>query len=75
MSVAKEVISKLIDCDDFHCKCPCMLSSNEITHLLDYIYYLEEKNADLKELCNKYEEEHNTVFEEWKKVVNNEEDK
>ena len=24
----------------------------------------------LKELCNKYEEEHKTVFEEWKKTIN-----
>jgi len=24
----------------------------------------------LKELCNKYEEEHKTTFEEWKKTIN-----
>ena len=26
---------------------------------------LLEENEKLKELCNKYEEEHNTVFQEW----------
>lgn len=29
-----------------------------------------EENEKLKELCNKYEEEHNTTFEEWKKDIN-----
>ena len=28
-----------------------------------------EENEKLKELCNKYEEEHNTTFEEWKKTI------
>ena len=29
-----------------------------------------EENEKLKELCKKYEEEHKTTFEEWKKTIN-----
>lgn len=44
--------------------------SYEETHLLlDYITNLQEENIKLKELCDKYEEEHNTTFEEWKKDI------
>jgi hypothetical protein len=28
---------------------------------------VEKENTKLKDLCNKYEEEHSTTFEEWKK--------
>ena len=31
---------------------------------------LQKENKKLKELCNKYEEEHKTTFEEWKKDIN-----
>lgn len=34
--------------------------------LLDYITNLQEENGRLVELCNKYEEEHSTVFNLWK---------
>ena len=30
---------------------------------------LKKENKQLKELCNKYEEEHKTTFEEWKKDI------
>lgn len=30
---------------------------------------LNKENENLKELCNKYEEEHNTVFNIWKKDI------
>lgn len=30
---------------------------------------LQEENERLKELCNKYEEEHSTTFEYWKRLV------
>ena len=30
---------------------------------------LQKENKKLKELCDKYEEEHNTTFEEWKKDI------
>ena len=30
---------------------------------------LKEENKKLKALCDKYEEEHKTVFEEWKKTI------
>lgn len=33
--------------------------------LLDYITNLQEENKRLKELCDKYEEEHSTKFNEW----------
>ena len=29
-----------------------------------------DKNKELKSLCDKYEEEHKTTFEEWKKDIN-----
>ena len=33
--------------------------------VLDYITNLQEENEKLKELCNKYEEEHSTAFKLW----------
>lgn len=30
---------------------------------------LQKENKKLKELCNKYEEEHNTTFIEWQKDI------
>lgn len=30
---------------------------------------LKQENEKLKELCNKYEEEHNTTFKEWQKNI------
>ena len=30
---------------------------------------LKQENEKLKELCNKYEEEHNTTFKEWQKDI------
>ena len=36
----------------------------------DKMKELQEENIKLKELCDKYEEEHKTVFEEWKKTIN-----
>lgn len=35
-------------------------------NVLDYITNLQEENERLKELCDKYEEEHNTEFKIWK---------
>ena len=37
--------------------------------LLDYITNLQEENERLKELCDKYEEEHNTTFQKWLKEL------
>lgn len=34
------------------------------------IKLLQEENKKLKELCDKYEEEHNTTFIEWQKDIN-----
>jgi Mg2+ and Co2+ transporter CorA len=31
--------------------------------------YLKEENERLKQLCDKYEEEHNTTFNEWKETI------
>lgn len=31
---------------------------------------LLDENERLKDLCDKYEEEHRTTFEEWKKTIN-----
>lgn len=41
--------------------------------LLKYITNLQQENKQLKELCDKYEEEHKTTFETWlkgQKVLN-----
>lgn len=37
--------------------------------LLDYITNLQEENERLKELCDKYEEEHKTTFQKWLKEL------
>ena len=37
--------------------------------VLYYIQHLQNEMERLKDLCNKYEEEHNTTFKEWKKVI------
>ena len=42
------------------------LKIEHIKLLLDYITNLQEENKRLVELCNKYEEEHNTAFNLWK---------
>lgn len=42
-----------------------MLRVEDIEKLLDYITNLQEENERLKELCNKYEEEHSTAFKLW----------
>jgi len=34
------------------------------------IKLLKEENKKLKKLCDKYEEEHSTTFEEWQKDIN-----
>ena len=34
------------------------------------IKLLQEENKKLKDLCDKYEEEHNTTFIEWQKDIN-----
>ena len=36
----------------------------------DTILRLHKEIEELKDLCDKYEEEHRTVFEEWKKTIN-----
>jgi len=30
---------------------------------------MKQENEELKELCDKYEEEHNTTFKEWKDII------
>ena len=42
----------------------------KITNLEYKIERLEEDNKQLKDLCDKYEEEHNTTFIEWQKDIN-----
>lgn len=42
----------------------------KITNLEYKIERLEEENKKLKELCDKYEEEHKTTFIEWQKDIN-----
>ena len=45
------------------------LTPREANKLLDYITNLQEENIKLKELCDKYEEEHKTTFEYWKHLI------
>ena len=40
-----------------------------VDKVVDYITNLEQENKKLKELCDKYEEEHNTTFEYWKQLI------
>ena len=46
-----------------------ILKPKQCVALYDYITNLQEKNTKLKDLCDKYEEEHKTTFEEWKKDI------
>ena len=46
-----------------------VINSVDNDKLLNYITNLQKENTDLKKLCNKYEEEHKTTFETWKKVI------
>lgn len=41
---------------------PFGIATIDINKLLDYI-------TNLQQLCNKYEEEHNTTFKEWQKDI------
>lgn len=44
-----------------------------MSQIFDIVEELEKerkKNKELEELCNKYEEEHKTTFEEWKRDIN-----
>lgn len=45
------------------------LPYREAHELKDYITNLQEENERLKELCDKYEEEHNTTFQKWLKEL------
>ena len=45
------------------------LSKEEAKLLLDYITNLQEENEKIKELCDRYEKEHKTTFEIWKKDI------
>ena len=43
---------------------------DKITQVLcNTIKDLQKDSEELKELCNKYEEEHNTTFKEWQKDI------
>ena len=41
------------------------IRDNEMKVMYDYITNLQEENEKLKNLCAKYEEEHNTAFKLW----------
>ena len=45
------------------------ITLDESKLLLDYITNLQEENERLKELADKYEEEHKTTYETWKKDI------
>ena len=41
----------------------------ETDEIVDYAYNLEQENKELKELCDKYEEENGTTFKIWLKTI------
>ena len=70
----KEILDRLENCDNYKYRNDNGLSYKEIEGweidlLKDYITNLQEENEQLKELCDKYEEEHNTTFIEWQKDI------
>ena len=44
-------------------------ADDDLDRLKDRCHELYEENEKLKELCNKYEEEHNTTYQEWQKDI------
>lgn len=46
-----------------------MKADGDLDRLKDRCHELYEENQKLKELCDKYEEEHNTIFKEWQKDI------
>jgi len=70
----KEILDKLKNREETYQFCKqYKLAINdwiyEAHYLLDYITNLQQENEKIKELCNKYEEEHKTTFLEWKKDI------
>lgn len=54
-------------CDDKYCKC-CVRRRIDCAHCVnEALEIILKENEQLKELCNKYEEEHKTTFETWLK--------
>lgn len=45
-------------------------ADDEYDRLKDRVHEQYDEIERLKDLCNKYEEEHKTTFEEWKKAIN-----
>ena len=46
-----------------------MKADDDLDKLKDRCHELYEENQKLKGLCNKYEEEHNTIFKEWQQDI------
>ena len=71
----KEILDKLFvyknENDEMKYQPEDILTIDDVWLLLDYITNLKEENERLKELCNKYEEEHKTTFKIWKKDLKN----
>lgn len=65
---AKDKMKKLQEENEYSNHCNEELRK-KITNLEYKIERLQEENTKLKELCDKYEEEHKTTFEEWKKDI------
>ena len=65
----KEILAyfeEYIKITDMHDSEP-MLNWKDLKIVLDYITNLQEENERLKELCDKYEEEHANEFQCWKR--------
>ena len=49
------------------------ITKNDYDRLCGELTYqnivLQQENEKLKELCDKYEEEHNTTFKEWQDII------
>ncbi len=68
----KEILNKLLEyfkesnINDFGYEKDKLISYEEAQILLNYITNLQKENEKLKELRDKYEEEHNNAFKLWK---------
>lgn len=65
-----DILNKVKDYDDKRYFISCgendyLLTNDEIKCLLNYITNLQKENEELKELCDKYEEEHSKAFKLW----------
>ena len=65
---ARVMYDDVKEADKYHTE--VAYDGKDVKALLEYLFELEQEIERLKGLCDKYEEEHKTTFEEWKKTIN-----